>query len=447
MTPLHGLGRMTRAIRACVLLLGAIACDSGITDAQEVANEAASPIASYRSRHFNLNTDLAADRAQTLLERLERHLVHVEKYWGQPLKGRIDFYVADDLSRWPDEAFPNRFGRLVIARIGGATVQFDKGQGARPVPRVAVYASTAPGVARHELVHAYCQQTFGAMGPIWYKEGMAEVVNLGSQHGAGVRCPKGYVDFFRTAKRQTVVQVIESGQFTQKISKSLRDIDSRCKDKQSKEERLRAWRMEDELAVREAQESYRRAWALCHFLCHNPNYRKRFQTLGKSYLLGRSDSFTRAFSPVGRQLHFEFEFFMNRFDVGYDVHRCCWDWKTKFQALRDSRSVASTIRADHGYQASGVHVERGKRYQYRATGAWRTQQDGQPCTADGSLQGDGRLVAVVMNDFALSSEIYLGSAGTFMPPASGKLYLRCKDRWNQLYDNQGQLQVAMKQMP
>lgn len=428
-----------------VCLIAALFAGDFAVVAQDSHGSPATSVAAYRSRHFDLNTDLAPAQADNLLRRLESHLTHVEKYWGQPLKGRIEFYVADDLSRWSDRAFPNRLGRLVIARIGGATVQVNPGQGSRPVPQVAVYASARPGVARHELVHAYCQQTFGAMGPIWYKEGMAEVVNLGSQHGAGVRCPREYVDFFRTIQRHTVGQVLGSGQFTQQISRSLMGIDAGNGTDESGEATLGEWGPQEETALLNAQNSYRRAWALCHFLCRNPNYRKRFQMLGKSYLLGRPDSFARAFAPVERELQFEFSFFMDRFDIGFDVHRCRWDWRASFQTLRDDRSLSSTVRADQGYQASGVRVAQGARYQYRARGKWSTEPQGGECTADGPDGGKrgGQLIGAVLNDFNLSDEIRLGAEGTFVAPTSGRLYLRCEDEWNLLFDNRGQLYVTL----
>ena len=38
----------------------------------------------------------------------------------------------------------------------------------------------------------------------------------------------------------------------------------------------------------------------------------------------------------------------------------------------------------------------------------------------------------------------LGSYGTFEAPAEGNLYLRCKDRWNELADNKGAITVKLK---
>lgn len=57
--------------------------------------------------------------------------------------------------------------------------------------------------------------------------------------------------------------------------------------------------------------------------------------------------------------------------------------------------------------------------------------------------GRGRLVAVVFRDFALSRVIPLGTATTFTPPESGRLFLRCDDDRTQLADNNGELAVTI----
>jgi hypothetical protein len=48
-----------------------------------------------------------------------------------------------------------------------------------------------------------------------------------------------------------------------------------------------------------------------------------------------------------------------------------------------------------------------------------------------------------MSDYELSEPFELGQSGSFKAPADGKLYLRCRDRWSELGDNDGSVLVKM----
>ena len=48
-----------------------------------------------------------------------------------------------------------------------------------------------------------------------------------------------------------------------------------------------------------------------------------------------------------------------------------------------------------------------------------------------------------MRDYQLSEPILLGREGTFSAPGDGQLYLRCRDHWGQLGDNDGSVVVAL----
>ena len=101
--------------------------------------------------------------------------------------------------------------------------------------------------------------------------------------------------------------------------------------------------------------------------------------------------------------------------------------------------------ANRGWQASGVLVSPGKKYDYSASGTWQLSKTAEPITADGAAQGAGRLEGVIFNDFQLSEPFSLGAYGSFAPPAEGQLFLRCRDQWNELADNKGSMSVKIKQ--
>ena len=57
--------------------------------------------ADYRSKNFLIHTDLPAEEARDLLERLEKMLVIISTYWASPNRSVIECYVVKDLANWP----------------------------------------------------------------------------------------------------------------------------------------------------------------------------------------------------------------------------------------------------------------------------------------------------------------------------------------------------------
>jgi hypothetical protein len=101
------------------------------------------------------------------------------------------------------------------------------------------------------------------------------------------------------------------------------------------------------------------------------------------------------------------------------------------------------VAANRGWQASGAIVSPGNRYDYSASGVWHTSKDGPELTADGQ-GGVGQLEGVIFKDYVLSEPFALGSYGSFTPPSEGRLFLRCRDKWNELADNKGAMTVKIK---
>jgi hypothetical protein len=181
---------------------------------------------------------------------------------------------------------------------------------------------------------------------------------------------------------------------------------------------------------------------LCHFLVHNPNYSGRFRQLGESFLLGRDDSFDRAFGPVAHEMEFEYRFFLEHVAIGYRPDLCVWDWNARFRSPADGETVRRRVLADRGWQPSGLSVTAKGRYGFWTEGAWSTRGEGPLGSANGGAHR-GRLVGAVMSDYRLSESFPLGAEGTFTAPSAGKLYLRCTDEWNQLGDNRGDMTVHL----
>ncbi len=408
------------------------------------------PIAEYRSKHFLIHTDLPPDAASALQSRLEATLSVVAKYWGRPSRGQIECYVAKDLQAWPDDALPHPLARVLIGGVGGGTVVRTQRNGKRTVAKAEVYSSARPGIAEHEAVHAYCNQTFGATGPDWYKEGMADMAYYHRHGEHDLRLPAEVLASLKRVKPRTLNEIVNRGRFTGKLHDSVDTMlakhESLVKmpdaDKAIKHVPLEAWRPEHDEDVKTARESYLWSWALCHLLCENPNYADRFRALGLGYLTGQKATFEEAFGPVAREIGFEYEFFLAHLDNGYRVDLCSWEWNKQFLSAAQRPLTAVNIHSKRGYQASGLEVVAGQRYAYVATGSWALGEE-KAVTADGDAAGRGRLVGVLLDQYKLSEPFELGCRGVFTAPAAGKLYLRCRDAWNSLADNHGAIAVRI----
>jgi hypothetical protein len=372
--------------------------------------------ADYKSEHFLVHSDLVAQEAHALLGRLETMLALVSKYWGRPLAGTIECYVVKDLANWPAGSL-DPVGRAKIAQGAGITLVETLNLGDKTLAaKAVVYATADRGTPQHEAVHAYCGQTFGRVGPLWYSEGMAEMGNYWRPNDASVRAPDYVVDYIRRNRPKPLREILGE------------DIDRPGR---------------PAAATGDSWQNYAWRWALCHMLDNNPNYSSRFRALGLGYLTDQNVSFADAYGPMMRELAFEYRFFVRHLDDGYRVDLCRWDWSRQFQEPGDT-AVTSRVAARRGWQPSGLLVSPGRRYEYSAKGAWRLGKDQADLTADGKPGGAGRLEGVVFNDFHLSEQFALGASGTFAPPGDGQLYLRCRDAWNDLADNRGAMSVQIK---
>ncbi|MBP88212.1 MAG: hypothetical protein CMJ64_16095 [Planctomycetaceae bacterium] len=397
----------------------------------------------YKSKRLHVQTDLAPAEAEALYARLEETLKFAAKYWGRDPRGQIECYVVEDLDNWSDAELPHRLARVIVSGVGGATVPRAVGTGSRTRNVPTVFASSRPGVAEHEIVHAYCTQTFGSTGPEWYREGMAEMVVRGCTRESGVQCSREQFASLRIGKGTTVQQILSVGTTGRQISAALKlMMDDPAHD--GHHVSSAAWTQRDSDNVVQARDEYLRSWAFCYMLLHNPNYAKRFRTLGKQFVTKQPRAFDEVFAAVRDEINFEYSFLLEHVAEGYRIDLCRWDWRTRFRPLDLGRSHKTRVVAARGFQASGLSVVAGARYTYQADGRWSMSADANDTDADGCVGNSGRLVGVVMDAFELSAPLLLGRHGSFEAPTSGRLYLRCNDPWNEVADNAGQIAVTFR---
>ena len=375
---------------------------------------AQSAVADYRSKNFIVKTDLSPDEAKDLLKRLENMLVLIEKYFEHKLPSVIGMIVVKDLKAWPPELV-RQFDPGAIESLetgGGVTVgrtRSDRATGEVVDAKAVVYAVADRGTPQHEAVHAYCILSFGRTGPTWYSEGMAEIGQYWNEKQLGIHCHDIVMEYLKSQEPKELTEIVDVGDSTGDSWQNY------------------AWR-----------------WVLCHMLANNPNYAPRFKPLGLGLLNGKGVSFETVYGPMAKEINFEYQFLLRHIDQGYRADLCAWDWKAKYTPCKGSTPFSCTINANRGWQASKITVEADQSYDFSATGTWKTSASGLAVDAEGSEDDTGKLVGIIFDDYKLSEPFPLGAYGTFTPPGSGSLLLRCDDKWHELVDNSGKLQIKLK---
>ncbi len=404
----------------------------------------------FHSPNFLLHTDLSKDEAEELLKRLESMLSLISKYWGRPNKQVIECYVVQDLSLWPPGVL-SREGRAKIEERAGVTMTQSRGisDGRTTIitgAKATVYAIADRGTPQHEAVHAYCGQNFGRTGPVWYSEGMAEMGQYWKVGESRVTCHPQAVKFIRTSEPKSLNSIVNAPEITG-----------------------------------DSWENYCWRWALCHLLANNPNYYDRFRPLGLGILMEKPDAtFENVYGSMAKEISFEYLFFLQHFDLGYEVTLTAWDWKTKFRRATGSAAVTCTVEANRGWQASRLLVKAGDELELTVDGSWTLAADGQELNAFGVEASDvkpkketttskssksakssakeplegvmpyesnfklGQLVGILFNDYELSEPFAIPADGTFTAPGDGQLFLRCEEAWNKLSDNTGKVNLKFK---
>lgn len=361
-----------------------------------------------RSRNFILHTDMSSEEATELLERLETLLGLISKYWGRPNPRPIEMHVIRDKSQWSGANIPSQAWDMVV-KGGGLTIGQKRSIGEVWQAKAVVYAVADRGTPQHEAVHAYCNQAFGSTGPVWYSEGMAEVGTYWrGPDDKTVNCDPNVIRYLKETPIKPLKELVDQNQFTGDSWQNY------------------AWR-----------------WSLCHLLGYNENYAKRFKPLGMALMAEQPRvDFWSVYGSMAREIEFEHQLFIQHLTVGYRVDLCTWDWSSRFTPLRGSRAASVKIHAERGWQPTRIEMEQREQYSFKATGEWQID-DQTRVSAAGNENGTGKLVGVIFEDYQLSEEFELGEEGEFTPPQSGRLFVRCKDEWNDLGNNSGEISLRI----
>ena len=194
-------------------------------------------------------------------------------------------------------------------------------------------------------------------------------------------------------------------------------------------------------------QAYSWRWALCHLLANNPNYSGRFKALGLALMSESNASFESVYGPMAREISLEYDQFVRHVDNGYRCDLCFLKWNRKFLLLHGRRRITTKVLARSGWQPTSLKLQAGQSYDYASKGKWRIERGGKELDADGEEGGAGKLVGVVMRDFELGEPFELGTKGSFVHENEGDLYVRCRDAWNRIEDNDGSLTVYFRRTP
>ena len=370
-------------------------------------------IADYATNRFLMHTDLSDEESEELLDRLETMLDLISKYWRQHPSGVIEMFVVKDIKKWPDGAIPEE-GLKSIQGGAGLTVTRKMIAGDAWLAKAVVYAIADRGTPQHEVVHAYCGQAFGRVGPLWYSEGMAEMGQYWRANDYGVNANPGVIRYLRTTPPKTIDEIVHAQEFTGDSWQNY------------------AWR-----------------WALCHLLAHNKNYEDDFSSLGLQLLNAQPGaSFDRTFGPRVKEIDFEYKQFLKNIEAGFRNDLCSWDWKSKATLTKNGKIFTCKIEAGKGWQPSKLKVVEGEDYEFSVAGKWNLKEGETSVDADGNADGTGRLIGALLTESAqgyeLSEPFKLGKFGSFTSPGSGILFLRCREKWSSIADNRNAVVVKLK---
>lgn len=292
----------------------------------------------------------------------------------------------------------------------------------------------------HEGTHAFSLEFLGAMGPPWYGEGLAEL--LATHRWESGRLTLGVVPRDRESSAGWGRIKIIKDELAARRGMSLPAIQQ--------------YSSRAHLQV----EPYGWCWAAAAFLDGHPAYQDTFRSLRAD--LGLSvDAFQRRFwERIGAnqgQLTLEWQVFVMSLEYGHDIAREAIEF-------RSTKPLAATggdceIRADRGWQSSGLRLEAGRTYRLTADGQFQVADRPRPWLSEANGvtleyhagQPLGLLLAAVHDESrppqglsTLCRPTAIGLDSTLTPAESGTLFLRINDSPASLGDNAGSVRVHVE---
>lgn len=396
---------------------------------------AAMGIHCYESRRLKLYTDIAAEKVQHLPGYVDQLYEALEEYFGPMPPDRVgsDFQMTGYLIG--DEAL---FREVKLVPENLPKIEHGRHRANEFWLRDQAFDYYRAHLLLHEATHCFMTYMPDTQSPVWYLEGMAEffathrqaedgTLNFGIMPSAPEEVPGwGRISLIRDA-------------FARSQPKSMPQIFA-----------LGPLDFFD-------PEPYAWSWGLCEFLCRHPRYRERFQTLGQQSR-GRNfpEKFASFFDDDMADMATEWMLFVVNLQYGYDVERSAITFLPTTSLNSDQAQLTTLVKADHGWQSTGLVLKAGELYRVQASGQITLADTPKPwiCEPDGVSidyvdgQPIGKLLGCLRSDdhAASSSMVHILAIGrekSFKSPVTGTLFLRVNDGWDRLVDNTGDYEVRI----
>ena len=298
----------------------------------------------------------------------------------------------------------------------------------------------------HEGTHAVMNKIFGRVGPVWYREGMAELLAT-HQYRDG----KLWLNVFPENRSQVEhwgrIKIVREDE-SQNGVRPIAEIVSLP---------TRAFLSSD---------AYAWTWALQSFFHRQPKYASLRRSLLEEMKYserGVTEAFLRGYQRQRAELDYEWNLFVQHLDYGYDS-----SYETIVRAedvveLADDRIHTVKIDAGKGWQAAGIRIGPGGQIDLVSKGRYRVRQETKPdappvpwiCEPQGITieyyQGRplGQLLGAIVPEDASAREsrfdpVPIGRRGQMSTKSGGQLYFRINERADRLVDNEGQITVKIR---
>lgn len=292
----------------------------------------------------------------------------------------------------------------------------------------------------HEGTHAFMNTLLSGSGPPWYMEGIAELLGTHRWQDGAVQLgyfPRQREDVPQWGRIKMVRDETSAGR-----SMTLEAI------------------MQYGPTAHLKNEPYAWCWAAAAFLDGHPQFSERFRQLPRHVRASVPEfdaAFDRLFAADQRQLMEQWQLFVQQLDYGYDLVREAIVYDPPGEDLQGSRAVQ--IRADRGWQSSGILVAARTTYVFEATGRYQLARepatwwcepggvtiryhDGRPLGMVLAAASDQSQPLQALSPLAQPQPIGLGATVAFDSP--GTLFLRINDVSAELADNEGEVTVRIR---
>ncbi|MDR1290221.1 MAG: DUF1570 domain-containing protein, partial [Planctomycetaceae bacterium] len=326
----------------------------------------------------------------------------------------------------------------------------------------------------HEGVHAFMFYAFGTFPPFWYREGLAEMLATHKLENGKLRLgwfPSDTKLVKGLGRVETVRQLIE--RVDNKSGKDAVDVGGLGY----------LFSLDENVQNVNQVELYSLCWGFVMFCDYHPRYRAAFRRLVFRLTESRVDLAERLVMLIASEsktdkltaqlrLEADWDEFKRNICYGYDFERAVIDFNSpSINVTKNNKNNSFAnivIRADKGWQNSGVKLEAGKSYKLAASGRfqvadkpdiWWSEPNGITIRYN-QKKPIGQLQAMILPEIIsptakipVTNNRYfpqpeykeISEITTWQPTQKGTLFLKINDAANSLSDNKGQIKVTVNE--